>query len=70
MHTHVVDNLSFYLVNGLINQKAARHLLDTKDSAIKKFLPYTNAAVDGMGNLHDCPNMFGPIARNYVAFNA
>lgn len=70
MYTHVVDNLDFYLVNGLINSKAAKKLLSGKDAAVKKFLPYMNAAVDGLGNLQECANLYGPIARNYVAFNA
>ena len=69
MHTHVVENLSFYLLNGIISSEAAKTLLDGKDAAIKRFLPYMNAAVAGLGNL-PIPHIYGPIARDYVAFNA
>ena len=69
MHLHVVDNLSFYLLNGIVTKRAAKALLDGKDAAIKSFLPFLNAAVEGMGNL-ELPQVFAPIARDYVKFNA
>lgn len=69
MHTHIVDNLSFYLVNSLISREAAQALIDGKDAAVKRFLPHMNAAVAGLGNL-PIPHIYGPIARDYVAFNA
>ena len=69
MHTHVTDNLDFYLINGLISAEAAKKLLVGKDAAVKRFVPFTNAAVDGLGNL-PVEGLNAPIARNYVAFNA
>jgi hypothetical protein len=69
MYTHVVDNLDFYLILDQISIEAARKLLLGKDKAIKRFIPYTNAAVDGLGNL-PITDLYAPIARNYVAFNA
>jgi hypothetical protein len=69
MHTHVVDNLDFYLMNGVISNTAAKHLLEGKDAAVKRFLPFMNAAVEGLGNL-PITHIYPPIARDYVAFNA
>lgn len=69
MHTQVTDNLDFYLINGLISAEAARKLLAGKDAAVKRFVPFTNAAIDGLGNL-PIQDLHAPIARNYVAFNA
>ena len=43
-------------------------MMDKKDAAIKAYSPYTNDAVEAMGNLK-IPNIFAPIARDYVAFN-
>lgn len=49
--------------------EAAAALSAEVDLAIKAFLPYMNTALDGLG-LPKVPALFGPIARDYVAFNA
>lgn len=65
----VHETLSFYLVNGFISLEAAEVMMDKKDETIKNFSPYTNDAVESLGNLK-IPNIFAPIARDYVGFNA
>lgn len=69
MYMVVHDNISFYLVNSVISPKAAQGLLDGKDAAVKAFLPHMNSAVDGLGLcMHE--NLWPPISRDYIAFNA
>ena len=68
MFMRIYDDLSYYVLNGFISKEAAQTMLDKKDKAIKNFSPYTNDAVEALGNLK-IPNMFAPIARDYVRFN-
>ena len=49
--------------------EAAAALPAEVDQAIKAFLPYMNTALDSLG-LPKAPALFGPIARDYVAFNS
>lgn len=65
----VHENLSFYLQNGFISKEAAQVMLDKKDAAVKAYSPYTNDAVEALGNAK-IPQIFAPIARDYVRFNA
>jgi len=63
------EDIGWYIKNGLINATAARDLASKQDQAVKDLMPYLNDTVEALGcNRFD--HLHGPIARDYVAFNA
>ena len=63
------EDIGWYIKNGLINSTAARDLDSKQDKAVKDLMPYLNDTVEALGcNRFD--HLHGPIARDYVAFNA
>ena len=73
IHLHMLnlvrENAGWYLINGIISQKAAQNLDLEHDKAVKDFVPHMNTAIEGLG-LFKLPNLTGPVARDYVAFNS
>lgn len=69
MITLVNEDIGWYIQHGLINATAARDLVSKQDKAVKDMVPHLNDAVEALGcNRFD--HLHGPIARDYVAFNA
>lgn len=69
MTTYVKENLSWYMINGFINREAASKIEDKWTQAVKNMVPYTNDAVGALG-VNQIEWLHGPLARDYVAFNA
>lgn len=66
---YVKDNLGFYMVNGVINQKAAQALDADYQQAVKDLVPSVNDIVEGF-NLPKTPQLVPPIARDLFKFSA
>jgi hypothetical protein len=64
----VKENLSWYLLNGVVSPKAAKDLELTYQRAIKDFLPNINDTIEGFG-VPKIEQLSPPIARDYVKFN-
>jgi len=56
-------------MNGVISNEAALEVQSLLDKAVKDYLPHLNTAVEALGVFKN-ENTLGPIARDYVAFNA
>lgn len=67
--TLVKQEIAWYLTNGHVSVEAAAELAAVHDQAVKAFCPFLNTAVEGLG-LPPIEQLYGPIARDYVAFNA
>jgi len=67
--THVLKNIEWYILDGSVSIEAATALPAEVDLAVKAFIPYMNTALDSLG-LPKVADLYGPIARDYVAFNA
>lgn len=65
----VNQNISWYLLNGVVSSEAATKLEVQQQQAVKDLVPHMNNTLEGLGCLK-VPAMYGPIARDYVAFNA
>jgi len=60
---------AWYLINGVINPQAAAELDAQHDAAVKALAPRINDCVEALG-VPNIKELHGPIARDYVAFNA
>jgi hypothetical protein len=62
------ENISWYLINGIVSTEAAAELDAVCDGAVKAFVPYMNDVVEGLG-LPQITHLHAPVSRDYVAFN-
>lgn len=60
---------AWYLINGVISPEAASQLDAEFDAAVKAMAPFTNDCVEALG-VPNIKELHGPIARDFVAFNA
>lgn len=67
--SHVKQNIDWYIINGIVSVEAASELDTLFSHAVKEIVPHMNTIVESLG-LPKTPYLYGPIARNYVAFNA
>jgi hypothetical protein len=67
--SHIQKNLHWYLIDGSVSMEAGAALEGEFNKAVKDFLPYMNTVLDSLG-LPNVPDLYGPIARDYVAFNS
>lgn len=67
--TLVRQQIDWYLVNEIVSVEAAAELDSVFEKAVKEFAPDLNTVVESLG-LVRVPHLYGPIARDYVAFNA
>ena len=67
--SHVSKNIDWYILEGVVGIEAASELSSAADLAVKKFVPHLNTALDGLGHTNTI-DWYGPIARDYVQFNA
>ena len=63
------QNLGWYLTNGVISQKAAKNIDPDYQQAVKDLLPHMNDILEAF-DYPKIPQLWGPIARDYVKFNA
>jgi len=56
-------------MEGCIGEEAGLEVQSLFDQAVKDFLPHMNTSVEALGVLTH-KHLVGPIARDYVAFNA
>lgn len=66
---YVKKNLGYYLINGVVSSKAAKDLDTDYQQAVKDLVPHVNEIVEAF-NHPKTPQLWGPIARDYVKFNA
>lgn len=66
----VRKDLGWYMVNGVIGSTKAAEGVETDfQTAVKEVVPYINDVLDGF-DVPNIPQLYGPIARDYVKFNA
>lgn len=65
----VKENMSWYLINGTIGEQASQNFADEYDQAVKDYVRFMNTALEGLA-LSTNKDRYGPIARDYVAFNS
>jgi len=66
---HIKQTIDWFIVNGVVSLEAAHELDAVFQRAVKQILPLMNTIVESLG-LPRVPQLFAPIARDYVAFNA
>lgn len=64
----VKDNLGWYLIQGVISQKAASSVESDFQQAVQDVLPHMNEFIEAF-NLPKIPQLAPPIVRDYVKFN-
>ena len=67
--TLVRQQIDWYLINEVVSVEAAAELDTVFEKAVKEFAPHLNTVVESLGLIR-VPHLYGPIARDYVAFNA
>lgn len=67
--THVKQSIDWYIMHGIISIEAAAELDSVFQKAVKDIVPHMNTIVESLG-IPRITGMYGPIARDYVAFNA
>jgi len=67
--SHFKQNIDWYIINGIVSIEAASELDTLFSHAVKEIVPHMNTIVDSLG-LPKTLHLYGPIARNYVAFNS
>jgi acyl-CoA oxidase len=65
---YVKENLGWYLVHGVISQKAAQALDGEFQAAVKDLLPHVNEILESF-NFPNIPQLAPPIVRDYIKFN-
>lgn len=65
----IKQSIDWYIVNDVVSVEAAAKLDSVFQKAVKELLPHMNTVVESLG-LPRIPHLYGPIARDYVAFNA
>lgn len=65
----IKTNLGWYTLNGCVSAEAAQELDSVFEQAVKNFVPHMNTAVEALGSAPH-KHLRGPIARDYVKFNA
>ena len=65
---YVKENLGWYLVQGVISQKAAQGVEQDFQQAVKDLLPNVNEILEAF-NVPNIPQLAPPIVRDYVKFN-
>ena len=63
------QDMSWYLVNGLVSDQAAASFDAEFDQAVKDYVPHMNTVLESLG-VPENQDRLGPIARDYVAFNS
>jgi hypothetical protein len=66
---NIKTNLGWYTQAGCISGEAAQELDRVFELAVKDLVPHLNTLVEALGVLPH-KHLMGPIARDYVAFNA
>jgi len=66
--TYVKENLGWYLMNGVINAKAAQGVDADYQQAVRDLLPHINEILEAF-NFPNIPQLAPPIVRDYVKFN-
>ena len=67
--TLIRQNIDWYIINEVVSIEAAAELDSVFERTVKDFAPHINTVVESFG-LVRVPQLYGPIARDYVAFNA
>ena len=65
----IEDNLQFYLINNIIQNKAAEKIFQRRNEAVKELAPHMNDCVESLG-VFKIQNIHAPIARDYIKFNS
>ena len=66
--TYVKENLGWYLMNSVINAKAAQGVDADYQQAVRDLLPHINEILEAF-NFPNIPQLAPPIVRDYVKFN-
>lgn len=66
--TYLKENLGWYLMQGVINPKAAQAVDGDFQQAVRDLLPHINEITEAF-NYPNIPELAPPIIRDYVKFN-